>query len=68
MNAIQLDFFKSDEECEIDCLRKEVSALRLSQDKVRKKLFSENGSLKKDVLDLKERIAILERFICRGEK
>lgn len=64
MNLVQLDFFKTEEECEIEALRKEVEACRLSGDRVRKKLFAENGKLTKEVNDLKERLVYLERFVC----
>jgi hypothetical protein len=40
---------------------------RESSDKVRKKLFAENGTLKKEVMELKYRLEIIEKNICKGE-
>ena len=62
----QLDFFKSEEESEIEALRKEIAAVKTSSDKVRRSLFARNGELTKIVVDLQERLAILERNICMG--
>jgi dynactin complex subunit len=66
MLAIQYDLFKTKEESEMDALRLEMAKCKLSCDKVRKKLFSENGALKKEVKELSERLEIIERNICRG--
>ncbi len=66
MSALQLDFFKTESECEIESLRKEVSDLKKSQDKVRKKLFAENNEHKKIIDDLSDRLYLLERNICLG--
>lgn len=63
---IQLDFFRTPEECEQIAMREQIARLKESQDKVRKKLFAENGKLVKSQMDLEERMAILERNICRG--
>lgn len=35
-------------------------------DKVRKKLFAENGDLKKRIFELESRLNIIERNICQG--
>lgn len=67
MVAIQLDFFKTDEQCEIDALRHEVRDVKASGDRVRKKLFAENNKLNKSILDLEERISIMEKGICNGK-
>ena len=64
MNILQLDMFKSIEECEIDDLRKAIKDMKSSQEKVRKKLFAENGKLTKNIMDLNSRLEILERHIC----
>jgi len=64
MNLIQLEFFKTAEECEMEAMRKEIAGCLLSSEKVRKKLFAENGKLTKEVIDLKERLSHLERFVC----
>jgi hypothetical protein len=60
----QLDFWKTEEESEIEALRKEIGAVKTSSDKVRRSLFARNGELTKVVIDLQERLAILERNIC----
>ncbi len=67
MNCIQLDLFRSDEESEIIELRKEIVAIRDSSTKVRKGTYARIGELTKEVRDLKERLAIIERHICRPE-
>jgi hypothetical protein len=65
MNVVQLDFFKTEDECQIDALRKGFADVKSSSDKVRKKLFAENGKLTKQILDLQERVEILERGVCQ---
>lgn len=62
MALIQLDFFESDATSE---LKARMEVVELSASKVRKKLFAENGALKKQVLDLSERLEIMERHICK---
>ena len=62
----QLDFFKSEEESEIDSLRDRIDSVKESNDKVRKKLFSENGKLTKRILDLEEKMNIIEKNLCKG--
>ncbi len=63
--VIQYDLFEPRpteyEECQID-----IKAVRDSNDKVRKKLFAENGELKKRMYFLEERLQVLERNICRS--
>lgn len=66
MTSLQLEFFKSDEQCEIDSLRFEINEIRTSTHKVRKKLFQENGNLNKLIKDLCERMEIIERNLCKG--
>jgi hypothetical protein len=63
MALVQLDFFESDATSE---LKARMEAVELSASKVRKKLFAENGALKKQVCDLSERLAIMERNICKS--
>lgn len=67
MNAvIQFDFFEpipSEEEM----LRLDIKAIEESTGKVRRKLFAENGALKKRMLELEYRLEILEINICRGK-
>lgn len=66
MLATQLDFFKTDEECEMDALRKSVNEIRLSSDKVRKGTYASINSIKKECDEVKIRLEILERNICNG--
>jgi len=56
----------SDEESEIQALRKEVQAIGASSTKVRKGTYAKIGELNKIVIDLQERLAIIERNICKG--
>ena len=66
MIPIQLDLFKSAQECEIDALRHAIEKIRVSSDKVRKGTYCEINQLRKRVVELEERQAIIERNICRG--
>jgi len=67
MVQIQLDFFKTSEQCELEAMRKEVHAMRQSLDKMRKALFAKNGEIMKITLDVRERLDILEYHICKGK-
>ncbi len=60
---MQLDFFWDAKTVEMKC---EIRSLKDSNERVRKKLFAENGKLKKEVSSLQERLDVLERNICRG--
>lgn len=64
---VQLDFFESEEQSEIKALELLVNDVRMSNDRVRKKLFAENGDLKKRMIELEDRLSILERNICKKE-
>lgn len=68
MNAIQLDFFKSKEESEIDHLRITIEEVKKSSDKVRRGTFAKISEVKKECMDINERLRILERHLCRGDK
>ena len=61
---IQFDFFKDPEICGLEA---DIDGIRRSTDRVRKKLFAENGKLKQVVEELTIRLDILERHICRGD-
>lgn len=61
MNAIQLDFFETDE---VVLLRYEVQSIKASTERVRRGIYSKHTELKKDYRELKERLELLERFIC----
>jgi hypothetical protein len=63
-NIIQYDLFE-EKPTEVDELRIELAAVRLSSDKVRRKLFSENGELKKRLYALENNYEILVRNICQ---
>jgi hypothetical protein len=68
MVPVQLDFFKTAEECEIDALRLEVAKIRESSDRVRKGAYARLNELGKECADLKMRLEIIERNICHGIK
>jgi len=57
MSSTQLDFFKDEEKYEIEILRTTL-------DKVRKGTYAKINSLNKECVDLKERLQILEKYIC----
>lgn len=65
---VQLDFFKSSEQSEIDSIRERVEAIGISSSKVRKSLYARNGELNKKMLDLETRMEIIEKNICKGNK
>lgn len=64
MYAIQLDFFKTEEQCELDALRLQVAALKQSLDKVRKGTYARLNEHGKDLIELKDDMALLKRYIC----
>lgn len=66
-NILQFDLFKS-KPTDLEICRQEVAAVRKSCDKVRKGLFARHGELAKMYMDLNQRLDIIERNICRGEK
>ena len=59
---IQLNFF---EDTEMSELRHRMKSCEESCNRVRKKLFAEQGELKRIVLDMKDRLEVIERGICR---
>ncbi|CAB4132401.1 hypothetical protein UFOVP256_31 [uncultured Caudovirales phage] len=65
---IQLDFFKTKEECEIDHLRMIVDEIRVSADKVRRGMYAKLGDLTKENIDLKQRLEIIEKHICKADR
>jgi len=67
MNAIQLDFWKSKEECEMDSLRLEMASVKASTDKIRRALFARNGELTKRMLELETRLEAIEKGLCYGK-
>jgi hypothetical protein len=66
MMALQLEFFKTEEECEMDALRHALEQVRKSSDKVRKGTYAKINELTKEAVDLKNRLEILERGISKG--
>ena len=67
MKAVQLDFFKSDEQYEIDQLRCDVNKIKTSSDNVRKGTYARINEITKEVNELKIRLQILEKFICENK-
>ena len=66
--ALQLDFFKTEEECEFALMRKQIAEYKASGDRVRKGTYAAIGELKKIVIDVEHRMQIIERNICIGVK
>ena len=58
---IQLDFF---EDTEIGELRHRMKSCEDSCNRVRRKLFAEQSELKRIILDMKDRLEVIERGIC----
>ena len=61
--VIQLTFF--DDPIDIKN-EKKIDRCLENQDKLRKKLFAENNSLKKDIKELKRDLELLKAHICKG--
>ena len=66
MVAIQLEFFKTETECEMDALRHALEQVRKSSEKVRKGTYAKLNELTKEAVDLKIRLEILEKGISKG--
>lgn len=62
---IQMDIFES-KPTEMDFLKAELNSARLTLDKVRKGTYASINELKKENFDLKNRLDILERNICKA--
>ncbi len=67
MQVYQLDFFKEPEESRMDALEKSFAIVKESCDKVRKGQFARIGELKKLIMDIDERLGIIEKNICMGK-
>jgi uncharacterized membrane-anchored protein YhcB (DUF1043 family) len=63
---IQFDLFHDPQTSEIKALHEEVDKLKTSLDKQRKKQFSLISEHTKIIADLKQRLEILEHYICKG--
>ena len=66
MYAIQLDLFKTPEQCEIDALRLQNAEMRQTLDRVRKGTYARLNVHESGLSNHEERLAIVERLICRG--
>jgi len=64
--CVQLEFLLEEKTFE-ESITEEMKAVKTTCDKVRKSNFASIGELKKKVVDLNERLAIIERNICRGK-
>ena len=63
---IQLDFFRSPEECEQIAMREQIARLKESQDKQRKAQFARIGEIKKEVIEMRHEFEMMKRNICRS--
>ena len=66
--TIQLDLFRTPEECDSIDLRKRMDKVEASCTKVRKAQFAQIGELKKLLLDINSRMAVIEHHLCKDEK
>jgi hypothetical protein len=66
MALIQFDLFKTEEQLATDELRDLIEDVRQSGDKVRKGVYAKLNELTKECRDLKVRLEVLERHICKG--
>jgi hypothetical protein len=62
--VIRLDFF---EETDMSVLKAEVAQVRDSCNRVRRKQFAEIGELRRMMIELTQRLEIIERNICNGK-
>lgn len=66
----QYDLFENDQERALRLLLSPLDAkcdaTTRSLDRCRKKLFAQNGELRKQVMDLSQRLEYIERCLCRG--
>lgn len=62
MAILQLDFFESDE---TSIMKQEIADAHTSIGKIRRALFARNGELSKHVLDLTQRLEVIERGLCQ---
>ena len=65
--SAKLEFFL-EEKSELDYVKEDIEAVRESSDKVRKSLFARHGELAKKYIELHERMQIIEKNICTGNK
>lgn len=65
---VQLDFFKTPEECERDYIRHSLEQVKKTTEKVRRGTYAKLNELERDSIDLRARLEIIERNICRGDR
>lgn len=65
-HEVQYDFFLTPQESETEMMIHEIDSIKISTTKVRKALFARNGELQRKMLELEERLNVIERGICRG--
>ncbi len=65
MIQLQYDFFKTEEQQELETLKNFVQDVKVSNDRVRKKLFADHGNSRKLLLEIDERLRIIEKYICK---
>ena len=65
---VQLDFFRTPEESERLELIRQLEETKISANRVRRACFAKIDALAKENYELKCRLDILERYICRGGK
>lgn len=64
----QLDLFKTSEETRLETMEENIIKTSKSLDKVRKGTFARLNELEQMVKDLKERLEIMEKHICKEGK
>lgn len=64
----QLDLLKTSEQSLQDKIISDLDKVRKSADSVRKGTYARLNEQKREIQDLKNRLEILERFICRQTK
>lgn len=65
-HEVQYDWLLTEEESEVEMLRKKVIEMNVSMHRVRRALFAEHGAIRKRTDEMESRLAILERFICHS--
>jgi hypothetical protein len=66
MVLVQLNLFEKEETSDVEQLRELMDELKLSSDKVRKGVYAKLNELTKECRDLRVRLELLERHICKG--
>lgn len=64
---VQYDLFESKAESEMQALTRMVTEIKDSTGKVRRKLFADQGALKKRMLELENRLEAIEKGLCYGK-